>query len=187
MVNTLIVLVALVPSTPEQLTSIGPRVHTQQEVREKVASSPIDAKRGMSMDEVVEMESGVLDSYEEDRLMFLTVYAGQFFYVTYYFDKAGGLTSVTYYSGDLVDSRKKHYGMYKDLILHTRTVVGGEEDSRGMAPLGGNLGHDVQTMGLERAILIAGHWASWNTDKGVLAAYFRQGVYTVIEVTFTPA
>jgi hypothetical protein len=185
MVNTLIMLVALMPSITEQPTTMGPRVQTQQET--KLVSSPIDAKKGMSMDEVVEMEPGVLDSYTENKLMFLTVYAEQFFYVTYYFDQSGGLQSVTYYSGDLVDSRKRHYGMYQDLILHTRKVVGEEEDSRGMSPIHGSMGHDIQTMGLEKAMLIANHWAAWNTDGGVLAAYFRQGLYTMIEVTFTPA
>ena len=172
-------ILGLVPSPQPLSLQMVPEVL----VKPERISGPLDARHGMSMEEVAELETGVLDSYAEGQLLFLKVYDEQFFYVTYYF-KGGGLRKLSYCSADFVRSRKEHYEQYKKVIRQVREEAGEEEHSRVMVPNAHSLGHSVQVRGLEETILQANHRARWSTDKGELSVRFWQSVYTVIEVSY---
>ena len=132
------------------------------------------------------MESAVVARVSEYTLEFDVVYQNNRFDVTYLFGD-GGLEQVIYTSVEWVKHKEASYETYRSLIVHMRELLGEEEYFRGMAPLVWPLYHEVQTSGLQEAVLSCNHWAYWDTGRGVMGVYYSQGgLHTANQFVFTP-
>ena len=138
------------------------------------------------MESVNALEQGVLFEYGEDFLRFRTTYVELPTEVTYRFH-GDRLVKAVYYvhvGGGLPQYR---YDRYREVLEHTRVLVGEWEHSTGLNPWRWTFADNIDIHGLEYALSHANHWAEWVLEEGTLfLVTFQIGFYLGVEISWVP-
>ncbi len=147
---------------------------------------PLWARHGMSMGSVIALEQGVLFEYGEDFLRFRTTYVGQSTEVTYRLH-GDRLVKVVYDVLVRGESPGARYGRYREILEHTRGLVGEREHSTGLNPWRWTLADNVEIYGLDYALSHSNHWAEWVLEEGVLNLEANQFLfYLAVKLSWVP-